>query len=100
MASTELRKIIFPVRDIYDRKDFALRTKVWDSIDKEFCRLVGRLSGVGCRRTLEVELWPMEVKADDGEYDFSKFHPSLGRRELLPSWALPRAAAFILPLIH
>ena len=73
---------------------------MWGSIDEEACRLVGRLSKMRCRNTLEVELWPMEVKVDDGEYDFSKFHPSLGRRELLPSWALPRAAAFILPLIH
>ena len=92
MASTEPRKMIFPVRDIYDRKDFALRTKVWDSTDKEFCRLVGRISKMRCRHTLEVELWPMEVKVENGEYDF--------RRELLSSWALPRAAAFILPLIH
>ena len=53
--STELRKVIFPVRSKYYADVFLEGAKLWASTDKQLCELVTRLGRAGYRHTLEVE---------------------------------------------
>ena len=53
--STELRKVIFPVRSKYRADVFLEGAELWASTDKQLCELVTRLGRAGYRHTLEVE---------------------------------------------
>lgn len=73
ITSTELRKIIFRVKYVFDWDTFLLQTDVWASIGKQSYRLVDRLGVMGYCHTLEVELWFEEIVDEPGMYDFGNF---------------------------
>jgi len=75
ITSTELRKVIFPVRYMYNSRIFAARVRRWASIDKQLCELVARLGRMGYRHTLEVEVQFTEIDYDPGKYEFTQFLP-------------------------
>jgi len=64
ITSTELRKVIFSVRDRREWDVYAERLDVWILIDRLLCELVARLGGMGQRHTLEVELRLTGVEID------------------------------------
>ena len=77
ITSTELQKIVFPVRYTYyhDQEFFAKEMKSWGLIDEELCGLVDRLRTAGYRHTLEAELRFAEDRGDLREYDFTEVLP-------------------------
>ena len=80
ITSTELRKIIFPMRYVHNRVDFAGQMEDWGLADKQLCELVDRLRATGHRHTLEVELRLTAVDDDPGDWDFTKFLSEFGEK--------------------
>ena len=82
ITSTELRKITFLVRFMYN-SGFAQRMEQWGFIDEQLCGLVDRLHTTGYNRTLEVKLRLAKYRGDPGEYDFTKFLPGFREKGVL-----------------
>ena len=56
ITSTELRKIVFTLWNVEDRRHLIPEMRAWVSTDEQLCGLVDRLHATGYRHTLEVEL--------------------------------------------
>jgi len=74
IISTELRKIIFSVRYVYEWNTLDQQMEEWNGIDEQLCELVARLGRMGHRHTLEVELRFTEAMVGPG-CDFTSLLP-------------------------
>lgn len=73
ITSTDLQRIIFPVKQMESWDVFARRMEEWVLIDEQLCGLVDRLRAMGYRHTLEAELRLVAVEGGPGGYDFAGF---------------------------
>lgn len=75
ITSTEIRKIIFPLRYLSLWSTPAERTEARTLIDGQLCGLVDRLRAMGYRHTLEAELRLTANGDDPGKDGFTSFLP-------------------------
>ena len=81
ITSIELRKIIIFTRS----GDLSTEVGEWDPIDEQLCGVVDRLHSMGYNHTLEVELHPMVIGNDTGEYSFAGFLPKFREKGVVTS---------------
>ena len=75
ITSTELRKIIFPVRYIHEWNVFTGKMEIHTPIDQQLCELVAQLGRSGYRHTLEVELRLAGTMFGLTDHDFTTLLP-------------------------
>ena len=83
ITSTELRKIIFPVRYMKDWNIFARQPEGRAFVDEQLCGVVDRLRAMGYRHTLEAELRLTDIGGDPGKYDFTIFLPEFREKGIV-----------------